>query len=460
MRQFMSLRNVATLSAAAVLMAAANARFPDVPLGHLFNEPIEQLVIAGVINGNPDGNFYPDRNVNRAEMLKMLYTAKGKTPDPTNVRCFPDVAPGSWYESYVCDAAANRYVGGYSDGMFRPAQEVNRVEALKMIATVFEIPVYELSDEDKDVINFADVSPSAWYAKYLFVSYDTGILPIAGQDYSRFHPDIPLKRGESAAYIYNALQAELRISREDGSQKDEEDTDDAGDTGSTADDTKEDEEEETEVNELEVDFPFSGGGKFNGKKPFVYRFWIHEDTTVLTDVSLQSGQPGEVSCTLFLLEEDGMSQEYYLGTKEGRHCYLLTTLTPGYYQLQLQPTVADTTYNVTSDITTNGDGNDGFSEAIPVSLNTSRTFTMKPNNFQDWYSFSVDKTEGQRMMVELTNKKNLDCVVYAMADVDLYGFAGPQCNQFYTYPMGTYFISVGRDATKSSRQTYTVRLKE
>ena len=54
--------------------------FPDVPDGYMYQEEIEMLVGAQVINGNPDGSFKPERGVNRAEMLKMLYKAKGKIP--------------------------------------------------------------------------------------------------------------------------------------------------------------------------------------------------------------------------------------------------------------------------------------------------------------------------------------------------------------------------------------------
>src|SRR3990167_2266936 len=101
----------ATVFLAAGFVQAA-AVFPDVPEGSLYQEAVEMLVDAQVINGNPDGLFHPNDDVNRAAMLKMLYKARGKTPDPLSVRCFLDVEIGSWYESFVCDAAARRYVNG------------------------------------------------------------------------------------------------------------------------------------------------------------------------------------------------------------------------------------------------------------------------------------------------------------------------------------------------------------
>ena len=206
-----------TFLACSVLLLAGHAEaaiFPDVPQGHLYQEPIEALAQAQVINGNPDGNFSPDRMVNRAEMLKMLYKATGKQPDAASKSCFTDVGAGAWYESFVCDAAAHHFVEGYSsDGTFRPADPVNRVEALKMVLQVFGIGIADVSEEQQQIVKFVDVSTTAWYTKYLYTAYLKQILPIAGQEPGRFYPDWPLLRGEAAAIIYNALHADLREQR-------------------------------------------------------------------------------------------------------------------------------------------------------------------------------------------------------------------------------------------------------
>jgi hypothetical protein len=423
------------------------AIFPDVGDDYLYREPIEALVSGGVINGNPDGNFYPDRKVNRAEMLKMLYKAVGIEPDAGSRGCFQDVESGSWYESFVCDAAAHHYVEGYGDGTFRPANPVNRVEALKMILQVFGMEVPEVSSEVLQVVKFVDVSISAWYTKYLYAAYVKGILPIAGQDTGRFYPDWPLLRGEAAAMIFNGLNADIREQRApQGSSST------AGGTSSQATSTSAG-SSSSAADSLTVTFPFSVSGKFTLRKPFSYLFTIDHPVTILTQVGLQAGQAGSVSCRLYLIEESGFTYQYYLGFQEGRTCTLRTALDPGNYQLQLQPTLPDTTFTVSSQETT-GDGNDGFREAQALLRTVARTGTLTANDYQDWFRFTV--TEQASLQVSVSNSTQITCIIYPMEDVTLSNLSGPECNQNYLFDPGTYVVAVGRTFPSDSKQTYTI----
>ena len=431
--------------------ASASIFFPDVPVDHLHYQAIESLVRTGVINGNPDGTFQPEESVNRAAFLKMLYKAKGKVPDPTSVRCFKDVIPESWYESFVCDAAANKYVNGYPDGNFRPAQEVNRVEALKMIMLVFDIGVDEIDANAKDVVKFVDVSTSAWYTKYLYTAYVKGTLPIPGQEGSRFYPERALLRGEAASYIFNSLNVEFFESRSSSSQASSQKATSSQERDDSSSSTP---QSSSTVGELNVDFPFEKSGKFDAKRPYTYLFDITNPVTAYTEVV---GSVGKVSCRLYLLGESGFSDEYFLGHQEGGNCYLHTALNPGSYQLQLQPTVADATFSVIS-AEKQGDGNDGFREASRLYKRASQTNALGEDDLQDWYSFIV--TAEESMTVETSNAPEIECIVYAMDDVDLFGFSGPECNQSYLYPTGTYYVAVSRrTSSKIVRKTYTIQLR-
>jgi hypothetical protein len=455
-------RFTSALAAGALLLqifglpAVHAAVFPDVPDGHMYQAEIEMLVGAQVIGGNPDGTFAPDRAVNRAEMLKMLYKAKGKTPDPIHKKCFSDVPEGAWFESYVCDAAANRYVQGYADGSFRPGNLVNRVEALKMIMEVFDLEVDDISEEDREIVKFVDVSVAAWYTKYLFAGFINGILPIAGQDGSRFYPDWPLLRGEAAAYIFNALHAQLEEERseteeqmeEEAEENMQEETGETSETGGTQDDTQE--------QTFNVTAPFATTGKFDGKKSVSYLFTLSSAAVLMTDASLQSGQMGSMTCRLYLLGASSFSDEYYLGFQEGHSCYLKTAVPAGNYQLQLQPSNADTTFSVSVQNST-GDGNDGFMQAVRVKKGDLMTQTLTSNDLQDFYRFTVT-TEAQ-MTVGVSDSQSVKCIVYPLANVNLASFSGPECGHSYRYTPGDYIISVGRGETKSAKQTYTIQLQ-
>ena len=459
------MNNLRTVYFSAVLMLLSSsgvahaAVFPDVPDGHMFQASIEALVDAQVINGNPDGTFQPDAPVNRAAMLKMLYEAQGKVPDPLSVRCFPDVEIGSWYEPYVCDAAAMKYVAGYADGTFRPDTPVNRVEALKMITQLFNIPVDEISDVNRGIIKFVDVSTSAWYTQYLITAYVTGILPIPGQDPSRFSPDKQLTRGEAAAYIHNALRVELNQDRQ---QTERSSSSIPGSSSSSAVSSVQSSsassvEDEPQDATMNVTFPFEHDGKFTQKKTQSYFFDVSSDHTVSIAAHMQSGQPGQVVCRLYLQDESGFSDEYYLGYQEGTSCFIQAALSAGEYQLQVFPTVKDTTYTVKAE-SKNGDGNDGFSEAVTLSVNGKRDAVLTAIDLEDWYTFSVGSQ--QKMTVTLSNAPELRCIVYAMNDVDLASFTGPQCNQSYTFTPGTYYIAVGRKAPKGAQQSYSIILEK
>src|SRR3989338_638394 len=361
--------------------------FPDVPDGHIFQEAVEQLAGAQVVNGNPDGTFAPDRTVNRAEMLMMLYRAQGIMPDPASVRCFADISVSSWYEQVVCDAASRRFVQGYSDGLFRPENPVNRVEALKMNTEVLGVGVGEIDEEQRGIVKFVDVSISAWYTKYLFAAYAKGILPIPGQSGSRFSPEQPLLRGEAAAYIHNALRVDVTEERQEREEAQAQSRSSQAASPGSMPAAGGQSSQASSATVLSADFPFDASGKFRAKMPFSYRFSLPSPTTVSVVTALQSGQPGSVSCRLYLLQEDGISDQYFLGYQEGGKCYILAALSAGDYQLQLQPTSADTTFTVVA-AQASGDGNDGFTEADSLQNGMLHTENLSGGDFQDWFSFT------------------------------------------------------------------------
>lgn len=171
--------------------------FSDVFEGDQYAEAIEFLKDNAIIGGYPDGSFQPYGSLNRAELLKILVEGAGITPSEEMFsNCFSDVTD-DWYAKYVCYAEAQGWVEGYSDGSFKPAQEVNKVEAIKMMLEVFDVDVL-----DYQSIPLTDVVSSEWYASYIYTAYSLSLLEEESGEYGAGDS---ILRGEVSENLYRLL---------------------------------------------------------------------------------------------------------------------------------------------------------------------------------------------------------------------------------------------------------------
>lgn len=172
--------------------------FIDVTQSDPNREAILFLYKEGIIGGYPDGTFKPDKEINRAELLKVLIEGKGITPHKDNYNdCFPDVTEG-WYEPYVCYAKESNWIKGYSDGTFKPSQIVNKVEAIKILLNSQDIELSESFGKDY----FEDVSSDHWFYSIIYTAKEIGILE---ENNNNFYPGSDMKRGGFSENLYRLL---------------------------------------------------------------------------------------------------------------------------------------------------------------------------------------------------------------------------------------------------------------
>lgn len=105
--------------------------FSDVDGHHPYSDTIGRVRALGVVKGNPDGTFAPDKTINRAELATMVVASLTVTPKGSN--CFTDVH-SEWFAPYVCEAKKRGLVSGYPDGSYQPFNNVNFAEAALIIA--------------------------------------------------------------------------------------------------------------------------------------------------------------------------------------------------------------------------------------------------------------------------------------------------------------------------------------
>lgn len=126
--------------------------FTDVKEGNAYYIAISYLKDRSIISGYDDGTFKPNQQINRAEALKMLTLASGvfKTSLPKPKKApFKDTPLSEWYTEYLSAAKDKKIIDGYADGNFKPESPVNLAETLKMYFNA-------VKSVNKDDINLSD----------------------------------------------------------------------------------------------------------------------------------------------------------------------------------------------------------------------------------------------------------------------------------------------------------------
>lgn len=172
--------------------------FTDVDSTHLNYQAIRYLKTHNVIRGYPDFSFQPEKPVSRVEALKLIFEGLGKqVVTGVNLK-FKDTESNTWYSNYVATAQKLNIVNGYPDGTFKPTQEVNRVELLKMILNALEAEVDPLVIKNL----YDDVHRLEWFAPYVQYAEEKNLISVTD---SKFYPASPMTRAEVAEAIYRIL---------------------------------------------------------------------------------------------------------------------------------------------------------------------------------------------------------------------------------------------------------------
>lgn len=168
------------------------ATFTDVKESDFYFQAIDFLDDEDIVSGYQDGSFGYGNFLNRAEMLKIVVTAKFLNQEKSflngynGAECFDDVLSNQWYTGYVCYAKSQGWISGYADGTFKPEGFINFVEALKIVMWIFG-DLYEESDP--------------WYKSIVEGAAEQNLIPLTINDFAKF-----VTRGEMADMIARKIK--------------------------------------------------------------------------------------------------------------------------------------------------------------------------------------------------------------------------------------------------------------
>lgn len=162
--------------------------YTDVSEDYDYKEAVDYITEQGIVEGYADGTYKPDAKINRAEFTKIIVEARlSMNPLEYAADCFPDVPSDAWFASYVCYAKAQDMIAGYPDGTFQPANNVNFVEAAKILYNVLDLPEVEpVGDE--------------WYHPYVESMAGLLYIPTSITHYAQ-----EITRGEMAEMVWRIL---------------------------------------------------------------------------------------------------------------------------------------------------------------------------------------------------------------------------------------------------------------
>ncbi|MCB9809633.1 S-layer homology domain-containing protein [Candidatus Peribacteria bacterium] len=164
---------------------------------------IYSLGERGIITGNGDGSFAPDRPVNRAEFAKLFVGLHNLPGAALAAGQFTDVSGDEWYAPYVGAAVAKGWLNGYSDKTFRPGDPINRAEVAKIIGEALDEPFK------------SDIPAGApWYDKYFYKLNDTGLMA-HGTDFSNAEPAVYPTRAEVSEQLFRYMIYRQFLTTED-----------------------------------------------------------------------------------------------------------------------------------------------------------------------------------------------------------------------------------------------------
>jgi len=172
-------------------VSAAMVYAPDVN-GHWAEKYINRLILSGTVSGYTDGTFRPDNNINIDEFVTLILKNKGEEITPSK--------NGYWAEEIMAKAQSTGILGSiHAENYSRP---ITREEMCVIVVNAFGINADgEGTDRFSDSYEISEIYKSA-----IDKIVNSGV--IKGYDDNTIKPKGTLTRAEACTVIENALMYE------------------------------------------------------------------------------------------------------------------------------------------------------------------------------------------------------------------------------------------------------------
>lgn len=168
--------------------------------GHWAEAYITALTSKGIIAGFPDGTYRPNQPVTRAQFAAIVNNAFAPQSQRT-ATSFTDVSSGFWGYQAIQSAYRGGFLAGYPGGVFRPNQQIPKVQAIVALSSGLDLR----SNNTSVLSRYEDAYQIPEYAETAIAGATQSEMVVNYPDLDRFDPNRSATRAEVAAFVYQAL---------------------------------------------------------------------------------------------------------------------------------------------------------------------------------------------------------------------------------------------------------------
>ncbi|NER95385.1 MAG: S-layer homology domain-containing protein, partial [Symploca sp. SIO1B1] len=176
--------------------------FSDVPEDHWANYFIIVLSEQQIIRGFPDQSFKPNQPVTRGELAAIIQNVFDKVNTENSIN-FQDLPADYWASPAIDEAVKTGFMKGYPGEVFRPDEQVPRVQVLVALVSGLEATPPSTPEEAIGVYQDKEQIPQ-WAIEKIATATQSGLV-VNHPNPESLNPNQPATRAEVAAMIYQAL---------------------------------------------------------------------------------------------------------------------------------------------------------------------------------------------------------------------------------------------------------------
>lgn len=168
--------------------------FKDVANDFWAKDVIKELNERGLIKGYSNGSFKPNDNIIRADAAIIM--ARLLKKPVTKIYSFEDLSESHYAYNDIQSAVNGGIFEGYENGTFKPKNNITRAETATILQRHYKF-------KGAGDVKFSDVKETNWAYDNIVALYKNGI--IEGYENGTFKPDQSITRAEFATMLSRAI---------------------------------------------------------------------------------------------------------------------------------------------------------------------------------------------------------------------------------------------------------------